>query len=826
MIPVATACELRPIQHDLTGRSVLVISDGDGLADVVRSRLVASGAEAEVLTVRETVRPHARRYTGMTVDADELAQRLGTGDLPDWVFFLEGYTTRARADRPFHPADGLYAAGLMRTLFQTLSPLGRRWVDRGTGGFAVVSNSDGRFGLSGARSIDPTVGTLHGVARALHSEIPVIRTVILDAAPSVPAAVVADRLLDLASDGSHGHREVGLSGAQGYTTTLVPTFDQPADLPGADGELPLDSGSTVVATGGGRGVTAEVVRMMAAQIPCRYLLLGTTEVTDVRAALGISDRDELLNMTAQDLDHHKRRQFIAMHRNDSSLLPPAFERHWSRITNSLAILQTLARVRDLGARAEYVQLDVTDAHRTRRFCDVTLAASGPVHALLHGAGIEASSALCGKTLENWERTAAVKTGGLYNLTPLLSDATRLIMLFGSAAGTYGSPGQLDYAGASEFLTTAAYRLAADFPAARVRSVAWPAWAEVGMAVRPSSQFALEQRDVEFMKVPEGLDWAEALMRSPGRTPAYLTLGYRSMPSTATATRTIAPWDAAPRSRCRLVDTCHESGSGSWELRWIYQPELDAALADHRVGGSVRVPIAHFTEMVCQSVHACLGEVKGFTIKDLRLLRALTLAPERCREVRIAVERESATSLSVRITSSPVLPDHTWLPVSLEHLTATVDLDIPQLSEARVESFLADASVVPVEGLSERFAANGIDYGPAFREIVSCRRSGSRHHVELRSVPAWNEDVRGRSVINIGLLDLALQALCFNPRTQRGGLPTAVAELRVYAGLGEATAEGVAVLDAEDEQLNVTLADSQGRILLEIHDLKLTRLDES
>ncbi|MGW8375616.1 SDR family NAD(P)-dependent oxidoreductase [Streptomyces sp. ODS28] len=824
MIPVATPCTLRPVQHDFAGRRVLVVSDGEGLAGEVAARLTACGAEAEVVTVRETVRHHAGRYAGAAVTAEELAQRLTGGTLPDWVFFLDGCTARARTDRPFHPADGMYAAGTMRTLFHILSPLGRRWVERGAGGFAVVSVTDGRFGLSGARTLDPLTGVLHGMARALHSEVPVIRTVVLDAAPSTPAGQVADRLLDLASDGSHPHREVGLAGPHAYTTTLVPAFEQPSDLPGAEGELPLDRTSTVVATGGARGVTAEVVRTMASHVPCRYLLLGTTEVANVRAALGVGDRDELLHMTAEQLDEHKRRQFAAMREKDSTLLPPAFERHWSKITNSLEILRTLARMRDMGARAEYVRLDVTDAYRTRRFCDETLASAGPVHALLHGAGIETSSALCSKTRESWERTAAVKTGGLYNLTPLLSEETRLVMLFGSAAGTYGSPGQIDYAGASEFLSVAAHRLAADFPAARVRSVAWPAWAEVGMAVRPSSRLALEQRDVEFMKVAEGVAWADALMRSPGRVPAQLTLGYRGMPAEATSNRTIAPWNAAPRSRLRLVDTCHETGPDTWDLRWTYQPELDAGLADHRVGGSARVPFAHFVELVCQSVHACLGETGGFTVTGLRLLRGLSLAPERCREVRVTVERRSPSALDVCVTSSPVLPDHTWLPVTLEHLTATVRLDPPPGQRAVVPALPDDAAEVPVEGLAERFEANGITYGPAFRELVSCRRHGTRHHVELRTLADWNEDVRGRSVLNVGLLDLALQSLCFHPSTRRGGLPTAVAELRVHAGPGDATAEGLAVLDAQDEQLNVTLADTGGRTLLEVRDLTLTRPD--
>ncbi|MEU3371811.1 SDR family NAD(P)-dependent oxidoreductase [Streptomyces sp. NPDC006660] len=821
MIPTATPVTLREVRHDLAGRHVLVIGDGDGLGDETLARLRAAGSHTEAVTVRETVRPYASKHPGPLLGAEELAERLATGPLPDWVFFLPGFTARARPTQGFRPEEGLYAGGLTRTLFHTLSPLGRRWQERGAGGFAVVTRADGMFGQSGARPGDPLAGLLHGTVRALHAELPVIRTVALDIGPSVSVAAVADRLLDLASDPSHGHIERGLAGNQAYATTLVPAFEGPADVPGAEGRLPLERGDTVLATGGGRGVTARVVRMMAEEVPCRYLLLGTTDLVNVRAALGVGDRDELLRMSAAELDEHKRRQFTAMRRDDPALLPPAFERHWARISNSLEVLRTVTRLRDLGARAEYRCLDVTDAHATRRFAEDLVRTTGPVQALLHGAGVETSRNLCGKTRDSWERTVAVKTAGLYNLSPVLGDETRLVMLFGSAAGTYGNPGQIDYAGASEFLTTAAYRLAADFPAARVRSVAWPAWDEVGMAVRPSSRAALEQRNVRFMEVSEGLRWAGALLRSPSRVPTCVTLGYEDMPSEATTTRDTAPWGSARANRGHLVDLCHETGPGHWEVRWTYQPELDAALADHQVDGMVRVPFAFFIELVCQTAAACLGDSAGFTLRALRMHQPLTLAPGRPRQLRAVMARATDGTLRVGVESSPIRPDHSWVPVTLQHMNAEMEPLTGQKPAPRIAVPLDRSEPVPVAGLAERFAANGIVYGPAFREIVSCRRDGAIHLAELRSGAGWDADVRGRSFFDVGLLDLALQTLVFHPGARHGGLPTAVEELVVHTELGGSRSEGWAMVDTADNNLSVTLADSAGRVMAQIRNLELT-----
>ncbi|MFE2607751.1 SDR family NAD(P)-dependent oxidoreductase [Streptomyces mirabilis] len=822
MIPTATPVTLREVRHDLAGLRVLVIGDGDGLAGETLARLCAAGAHTEAVTVRETVRPYASEHHGPLLGAEELSERLASGPLPDWVFFLPGFTARARPAQGFRPEEGLYAGGMARTLFHTLPPLGRRWLERGAGGFAVVTRADGRFGLSGARPGDPLAGLLHGTVRALHAELPVIRTVALDIGPSVSVAVAADRLLDLVSDPAHGHVERGLAGNQAYATTLVPAFERPTDIPGAEGRLPLERGDTVLATGGGRGVTARVIRMMAEEVPCRYLMLGTTELVNVRAALGVGDRDELLRMSAEELDEHKRRQFAAMRRDDPTLLPPAFERHWARISNSLEVLRTVTHLRDLGARAEYRCLDVTNAHATRRFAEDLIRTTGPVQALLHGAGVETSRNLCGKTRDSWERTVAVKTAGLYNLSPVLGDETRLIMLFGSAAGTYGNPGQIDYAGASEFLTTAAYRLAADFPAARVRSVAWPAWDEVGMAVRPSSRAALEQRDVRFMEVSEGLRWAGALLRSPSRVPTCVSLGYEDMPPEATTTRDTATWGSARSNRGHLVDLCHETGPGHWEVRWTYQPELDAALADHQVDGTVRVPFAFFIELVCQTASACLGDPGGFTLRTLRMHQPLTLAPDRPRELRAVIARTADGTLQVGVESSPIRPDHSWVPFTLQHMSAEIEPLTGQKPASRIDVPLDRSEPVPVAHLSEWFAANGIVYGPAFREIVSCRRDGTLHLAELRSGAGWDADVRGRSFFDVGLLDLALQTLVFHPGSRHGGLPTAVEELVVHTELGGSHSKGWAVVDTGDENLSVTLADSAGRVMAQIRNLELTR----
>ncbi|MEU4802861.1 SDR family NAD(P)-dependent oxidoreductase [Actinosynnema sp. NPDC023587] len=818
LVPVPVPGDRPPARRGFPGRRVLVVSDGSGLAPEVTALLAADGVEVDAVSVREATPAHSPVRWGREVTAEELARRVAEGSGPDWVFFLTGYTARARPADPLSPVDGLYAQGLARALFAVLTPLGRRWKDRTGVGFAVVTRSDGRFGSSGARTVDPLIGVLHGVTRAVRGELPGVRTVVLDVPPSLPPGAVADRLLDLAADDRRGHVESGWTGEEETTTVLTPAYGRPADLPGADRPLPLDGDSLVLATGGARGVTAEVVLSLASRVPCRYLLVGASPLVDVRAALGTSDRDYLLTMSAEELDGHRLRQFRAMREHDPALTPAVFERHWRKIAHSLESLRTVARVRELGARAEYVPLDLTDAYATRRFCQELLAGPGAPTALLHGAGVEHSRALGDKTAESWRRTFAVKVNGLYNLSPLLGDATRLVLLFGSAAATFGNAGQVDYSGANEFFTVLAHRLAVELPAARVRSVAWPAWDEVGLAVRSSSRLALEHRGVGFMGVAEGVAWAEALLRSPAHVP-QVTIGYEDLPAEFTATRRIAPARSAGSTGFRLVDAVAEAAPGHWEARWTYLPDLDRAFADHRVGNSARLPVAAFVELVCQAVGVVHREDSGFTIRDLRVRQPLVPAADRRRPVRITVDRTGPRTLRVVVRSSAVLPDGTWVPRSLEHARAEVDLTpVPAHPDIAVSGGLWP---VPITGGLD-LAAIGISYGPAFQGLGRCLgdEAGVRH-VELRAQRGWNADARGRSYFNIGLLDLALQALAAKTAPPPGGLPTAIAELVVRAGLGDARAEGWAVLDALDPALDVTVTDSFGSVLVEVRGLELT-----
>ncbi|GLY91995.1 type I polyketide synthase [Actinoallomurus iriomotensis] len=125
----------------------------------------------------------------------------------------------------------------------------------------------------------------------------------------------------------------------------------------------------------------------------------------------------------------------------------------------------------LGAEVTVARCDAADRDDLRRLID---GISPPLTAVHHAAGVLADGTLDALTTEQVERVLRAKVDAAWHLHELTADHDLTeFVLFSSAAGILGAPGQANYAAANTFLDALAeHRRASGLPAV---SVAWGLW---------------------------------------------------------------------------------------------------------------------------------------------------------------------------------------------------------------------------------------------------------------------------------------------------------------------------------------------------------------
>jgi acyl transferase domain-containing protein/acyl carrier protein len=159
--------------------------------------------------------------------------------------------------------------------------------------------------------------------------------------------------------------------------------------------------------------------------------------------------------------------------------------------------------------------DVADPAAVARLRDELLDRGVRVRSVFHAAGVVDSVPVAESDLSEWDSVCAPKVAGARNLERVFGDELDRFMVFSSNAGVWGSAGQAAYAAANAALDGMMRERRA-----RGRhglSIAWGAWAEVGMATGDAAQ-ELSRRGVEAMApelalsvLGEALDADEAFL---------------------------------------------------------------------------------------------------------------------------------------------------------------------------------------------------------------------------------------------------------------------------------------------------------------------------
>ncbi|MCW8995045.1 MAG: SDR family NAD(P)-dependent oxidoreductase, partial [Psychromonas sp.] len=318
---------------------------------------------------------------------------------------------------------------------------------------------------------------------------------------------VANIIVEELNDQSFKPVEVGCN--HNGRLTLVP---EKADSYALTAGNSIDQHSVFLVSGGAKGVTAHCVIRLAKQYQCKFILLG-------RSVYSASEPGWAENITsASDLKKAAMQYLISC---DEKPTPVAIARLVKAVVADREIKHTLEAVSAAGGIAEYVCADVTAADSVGNAVQPIISVWGEVTGIIHGAGVLADKFIEQKSLADFEAVYSTKVDGLLSLLGCCSaDKIKHLVLFSSAAGFYGNPGQSDYAIANEILNKTAYRFKALYPSAQVLSFNWGPW-DGGM-VTPELKRMFNDRGVYIIPLDAGAQlFVSELAADDNRCPQIL-----------------------------------------------------------------------------------------------------------------------------------------------------------------------------------------------------------------------------------------------------------------------------------------------------------------
>jgi acyl transferase domain-containing protein/acyl carrier protein len=595
----------------------------------------------------------------------------------------------------------LLAKHLKPSLTQTTPP-GRRF-------FLTVAGLDGCLGVGGG-TFNTVDGGLFGLVKTLNLEWGSVFCRAVDLSPDLDEARSISSILQELHDPDIRIVETGY-GVQGRVTLVADPCEVDARVE-PDGVV--DSSSVFVVSGGAKGVTASCVTRLAREYKCKFVLLGRSPYTgdEPEWARGCYDASEL-----------KKRGMEAVKAQGEKPTPRKVEEVLKPVLANREISGTLTAIRDAGGEAEYVQADVTDVEALRRISPV-VDRLGDLTGLIHGAGVLADRLIEKKTISDFQSVYSTKVKGLEALLRSV-DCNRLkyLILFSSAAGFFGNPGQSDYSIANEILNKAAYQFKKRHPDCHVRSFNWGPW-DGGM-VSDSLKKLFEERDIQVIPIEGGTKvFVDGFSRNGDDSPQVLV-----------------------GSSMRA-----EGGDLSPELRTyriVRRLNLDdnPMIRDHSIGGRPVFPAAYAMAWMVDACEQFYPGHRPLRCWDYRTLKGVVLDETVGHEFLTEIEELRKTNegeIEFRVKISTAQEDKALK--ALYHYAMRVLL-VPSLPEAPVYSDYDLEESQGIEGTA-LYQDGTLFHGPAFQMVERVLNLSSSRLTAKCRLPEIDQDRQGQFPLKI------------------------------------------------------------------------------
>ncbi|KVG56943.1 SDR family oxidoreductase [Burkholderia territorii] len=520
----------------------------------------------------------------------------------------------------------------------------------------------------------PDAGLFTGLVKALAIEMPAARPVaVLTDARALPDAL---REAERESGARHWLPVVALGGGRRRTPRVIADAGELS----ADERLSLGQKSVVVAVGGARGITGELMKTLASHVRPTLYLIGSSALDTIDAELLAMD-DETFAKSRPDYIRAQKA------RHPERPLPEIIRAFERRADARTACMNIDAMRAFCGAhRVTYLRADVLDPDSVKTAIDAILARESRVDLLVNAAGLNRSASVRVKSLDDFVAVRDIKVRGYWNLRRAFGTRQpRLWCNFGSFIGLTGQAGETDYASGNDFLNTqASYHRAAlghdEF------TIGWTLWRSVGLGANPVTRAFLEKSGLfTSMRTAEG---QHHFMRELGlgeRAPMSVHLGEAERRAIETHLPGYFDLDEGARA---AVAASHEPDfylgaelartDDSVTFERVFDLERDAYLQHHVVNGFPTLPGTFVPEVAAEAALRLVPGLKVVGFADAAFLHFLRVYDAKRPSVkridaRIASRDGDTVQVRVRISGDVLAPGGQVLVRDKPHFEITVRL---------------------------------------------------------------------------------------------------------------------------------------------------------
>jgi 3-oxoacyl-(acyl-carrier-protein) synthase/NAD(P)-dependent dehydrogenase (short-subunit alcohol dehydrogenase family) len=256
----------------------------------------------------------------------------------------------------------------------------------------------------------------------------------------------------------------------------------------SQGEKPLlTSDSVVLATGGGRGVTAALAEELLTRFGCTVVASGRTDPTIAPAPIQ--------RMNATELAAYEQEFYKSELAKGGGIKITQLKDRFRSYQAAQEVNELMQSLSALPGRFEYIKGDITNREIATEVVESVFNKYGRLDMVLHGAGIQISKALIRKSVGDFHSVLAAKIASLQHIYRACEKhrGGRPVHyhLLTSAFSYMGNDGQPDYGAANESLNRLSDVMSVA-PESREThsqwcSMAWLGWAGIGMT--RGSEFA-------------------------------------------------------------------------------------------------------------------------------------------------------------------------------------------------------------------------------------------------------------------------------------------------------------------------------------------------